>query len=110
MAIIVFKLNDVPDTEADAVRTLLTEHQIDFYETSSGNWGFSVAAIWINNNDDKPQARRLIDEYQKRMPATERAESFIHFALQQPLRVIVYTIIILFILYFSLMPFIGIGE
>jgi len=110
MATLVFRLNNVPDAEANAVRALLTDHHIDFYETSSGNWGFSVAGIWIKNNDDKGRARELIDDYQQHLlPAAEEAESFFHFAARQPLRVILYIGIVLFILYFSLMPFIGIG-
>lgn len=111
MAILVFRLNNVPQAEADAVRALLTDHQIDFYETSSGNWGFSTAGIWLNNNDDKLRARSLIDDYQQHhLPAVEQAESFMQLAWRQPLRVSIYLVIILFILYLSLMPFIGIGE
>ena len=109
MATLLFRLNDVPDAEADAVRNLLLEHQIDFYETSAGNWGFSVAGIWLKNNEDKSQARSLIDDYQRHMPSVD-AESFAQFAAQQPLRVVIYFLIVLFILYFSLVPFISIGE
>ena len=111
MATLLFRLNDVPDAEADAVRNLLLEHQIDFYETSAGNWGFSVAGIWLKNNEDKSQARSLIDDYQRHMPSVDAdAESFTQFASQQPLRVVIYFLIVLFILYLSLMPFVGIGE
>lgn len=93
------------------MRELLAEHQIDYYETSSGNWGFSVAGIWIKNNDDKSQARRLIDEYQQQFSVSNvEVESFSKMLLRQPLRVVIYIGIILFILYFSLVPFIGIGE
>ena len=111
MAVLVFRLNDVPDVEADAIRNLLHENRIDFYETSAGNWGFSVAGIWIKHNEDKLQARTLIEEYQQDMPQVDTdTESFIQFASQQPLRVIIYFLIVLFILYFSLMPFLRIGE
>jgi len=110
MAVLVFKLNDVPDEEADAVRALLIEHQIDFYETTAGNWGFSTAGIWLNNNEDKLKARSLIDDYQQHLlPVGEEVESFFQLAIRQPLRVIVYVLIILFILYFSLIPFMDIG-
>lgn len=111
MAVLVFRLNDVPESEADAVRDLLLEHHIDFYETSAGNWGFSVAGIWLNNNEDKSQARSLIDNYQQQLPQmVDDAEPFLEVARQQPLRVIIYVVIILVILYLTLMPFIGIGE
>jgi len=111
MAVLVFRLNDVPAAEADAIRALLIEHHIDFYETSAGNWGFSVAGIWLKNNDDKLLARSLIDDYQQNLLAeTDAAEPFSHRLYQQPLRVFIYLVIVLFILYFSVMPFIGIGE
>ena len=111
MATLVFRLNDVPDAEADAVRNLLLENQIDFYETSAGNWGFSVAGIWLKNNADKSQARSLIDDYQRHMPSVDTdSESFSQLASQQPLRVVIYFLVVLFILYLSLMPFISIGE
>ena len=111
MAILVFRLNDVPIAEADAVRELLTEHGLEFYETSAGNWGFSVAGIWLKNDNDKDQARSLIDNYQQHLSfATDDVESFRHVALQQPLRVVIYLAIILFILYFSIAPFLDIGE
>jgi len=112
MAKLIFRLNDVPDDEADAVREVLLEHQIDFYETSSGNWGFSVAGIWLKNNEDKPRARSLIDELQAQRISQSPAdvESFASLSLRHPLRLIVYLGIVLFILYFSIMPFIGIGE
>ena len=101
----------MPEEEADAVRGLLSDHHIDFYETSSGNWGFSVEGIWIKNNDDKSQARNLIDEYQQQRSRNEvEAESFATSLLQQPLRVIIYIGIIIFVLYISIMPFMGMGE
>ncbi|MFQ3230986.1 MAG: hypothetical protein ACI9DO_002365, partial [Reinekea sp.] len=38
MASIVFRLNNVPEHEADLVRALLLENDIDFYETDAGRW------------------------------------------------------------------------
>jgi len=112
MAKLIFRLNDVPDDEADAVREVLLEHQIDFYETSSGNWGFSVAGIWLKNNEDKQQARSLIDKLQAQRISQGPAEveTFASLSLRHPLRLVLYLAIILFILYFSIMPFVGIAE
>ena len=107
MAKLIFRLNDAPEDEANAIRALLEEHQIDYYETNSGNWGFSVAGIWVKNNENKQKARRLIDEYQLTYHSDSDidVESFLQLLLRQPLRVIIYLAIILFILYFSVMPF-----
>ncbi len=112
MAKLVFRLNDAPEEEADAIRTLLEEHHIDYYETHSGNWGFSVAGIWIKRNEDKLQARQLIDEYQSQQHFSSplEVESFFQMLLRQPLRVLFYLAIILFVLYFSIMPFMSMGE
>jgi len=121
MAILVFRLNDVPDEEADAVRSLLNENHINFYETSSGRWGVSVAGIWLHDNGDKARARELIDAYQAEMLSESQqayramqeageVDTFMTRLLRDPLRFIIYTVIILFILYVSLMPFLGIGK
>lgn len=65
MAKLVFRLNHVPDREADAIRKLLSDHNFDYYETHAGRWGFSVAALWLKNNDDFDEARAIIDEFQE---------------------------------------------
>ena len=64
MAKLLFRLNGVTDEEADDVRQLLDDHDLEYYETSAGRWGFSVAAIWLVDNDDFPAARDLLDDYQ----------------------------------------------
>lgn len=64
MAILLFKLRNVPDDEAAEVRELLTEHGIPFYETTAGNWGVSLPAIWLHNDEYYSQARSVLDAYQ----------------------------------------------
>jgi len=111
MAILIFRLNDVPEAEADAVRTLLLEGNIDFYETTSGNWGFSVAGIWIRNNDDKLKARKLIEGYQSTISTDDmEIESFVETLFQHPLRTVLYLGIVVFILYVSIVPFMSMAE
>jgi len=112
MAKLVFRLNDAPDEEADGIRALLTEHDIDFYETNSGNWGFSVAGIWVRQNDDKLKARKLIDEYQLQhySDLSVEVDSFFQSLIKHPFRTVFFLTIIVFILYFSVMPFLGIGS
>jgi hypothetical protein len=66
MAVIIFRLKDVPEDEADEVRELLRANHLDFYETSAGKWGISIAAIWLKDDSQKERARALIDDYQSK--------------------------------------------
>ena len=66
MAKKVFSLRDVYADEADDVRALLQDNNIACYETSGGNWGVSVPAIWCFNDSDYQRARELIENYQQR--------------------------------------------
>lgn len=121
MAVIVFKLNGVTDDEADEVRELLQSNHIDFYETSAGKWGFSIAAIWLKNNDMKQAARCLIDEYQHEravrlkqeyaeLQRQGQLETFADRLRQNPAQFVMAVTVILFILYLSLTPFLGLGN
>lgn len=74
MAKILFRLNGVPDDEAHDVRELLTDHAIDFYETSAGNWGVSIAAIWLTDDSQYEKARALVDAYQQDRSVRMREE------------------------------------
>lgn len=74
MSKLLFKLRNVPDDEAEEVRALLSEHQIDFYETSAGNWGISLPALWIRDEARYQQARKLLDIYQAERSARVREE------------------------------------
>ena len=64
MSKLVFRLKDVPLEEAEAVRTLLQDSHIEFYETDAGNWGVSLAGIWVRDEEQAITARQLIDSYQ----------------------------------------------
>ena len=70
---LLFSLRGVPEDEAEEVRELLAEHAIDFYETSSGNWGISMPALWLKDKTQLTQARILLYEYQKNRAAAQRA-------------------------------------
>lgn len=118
MPILLFRLNNVPEDEAEEVRALLDAHHIDFYETQAGRWGISVAAIWLRDDDahHEEEARRLIDDYQEQRSRQARAdyaarqerghgETLVDRFLRDPLRLLAYAAIILVILYFTLAPF-----
>ena len=42
MAMLLFKLNNVPDDEAMDVRQLLDDNGIHYYETDAGRWRVGV--------------------------------------------------------------------
>ena len=74
MAKLLFRLRNVPDDEADEVRQLLKEHNIEVYETDAGNWGISLPAIWLDNEELFDEATDLIAQYQQARSIRVRAE------------------------------------
>lgn len=121
MAILLFKLNGVPEDEAQDIRALLDEHAIDYYETEQGNWGISLAAIWLRDETQRERAAALIDAYQEERFKRARAEyeakkqageleTMLGRALRHPLRFIFYLLAILAILYLSTIPFIKLAN
>lgn len=72
MSILLFSLRGVPDDEAYEVRELLTEQAIDFYETPAGNWGVSMPALWLKNDDELAMAQSLLNSYQQQRFTTQR--------------------------------------
>lgn len=121
MAKLIYKLNSVPDDEADDIRRLLSENKIAFYETPAGNWGVSLHALWLNDEAQYSQAKQLIDEYQlKKMEQIRQetsqetdkgeVETFFKRLLNRPFQLIILLAIIFFILYFSIMPFLEFGQ
>jgi hypothetical protein len=120
MPTLLFRLNGVPDDEADAVRALLRDSRIDFYETPAGRWGISLGGIWLRDEDgDRAErARRLIEDYQQERTARAREaydeqrrsgrhETLGQRLLSDPLMVIAVVMIVLGVLYLSIMPFLG---
>ena len=113
MARLLFHLRNVPDDEAEEVRSLLSEHEIGYYETSAGILGISVPALWLVDEKDFIRARQLLDDYQQeratRMRAAyktarERGEagSLWHSFMESPLRFIGHILLIGLVLYLSL--------
>ena len=74
MAKLLFRLNGVSEEEADQVRELLEQHDVDFYETHAGRWGISLAAIWLRNDEEFEKVRQLILESQQQRQISLRAE------------------------------------
>ncbi len=118
MAKLLFKLRDVPLDEAQDIRELLNQNEIDFYETHAGNWGIAMAAIWLKDENQYPEAVLLIDEYQQQraqqfqndyaeLKRSGHAPTLLTNIRESPLRFVVYLFSIAVILYISVMPFLG---
>ncbi|MFQ5581765.1 MAG: DUF6164 family protein [Mariprofundaceae bacterium] len=118
MGVLLFKLRNVPDDEAGDIRELLSDHKIDFYETSAGGWGISMPAIWLHDETHLQQARSLLDAYQQQRQKSARQtyeqlrqkgehRTIRHKVKEAPLLTIIYLAAVLIILYISLVPFLG---
>ena len=121
MAKLIFKLNSVPDDEANEIKNLLSDNSIEYYESPPGNWGISLHGLWLRDEDQYDIAKQLIEEYQ--VKRSERfkletsqkrengeLETFIQRVLNNPLQFIMSMAIIAIILYFTIMPFFGLGQ
>ncbi len=116
MSKLLITLRHAPDDEIQEIRSLLQEHQIDFYETQFGPWGISAPGIWVNDDHQYDRAKALLDEYQENRFREKHAEyeglrragqhrTFLQNVLENPVQVILYTLIAGLILYFSISPF-----
>ena len=121
MAKLIFKLKSVSYDEADDIKNLLTENKIDFYESPAGNWEISMHALWLNDEAQYTKAKQLIDEYQVKRSQRIRLETqqkidqgehetFNQRLFNKPIQFFITLAIIIFILYFSIMPFLEIGQ
>jgi len=121
MAALLFKLRGVPDEEEQEIRRLLTDNNIEYYVTSAGNWGISMPAIWIRNDPDLHKGKEILRAYQVERAAHAKQEyeeivkagknkTIIGTIKEQPLRFLIYSAIILLILYLSTMPFLNFGN
>lgn len=117
MSKLIFKLRNVSDDEAQEVRELLENNEIEFFETNAGNWGISLPALWLKKDDQFSEARQLLDNYQRERSARIREEyelsrergeirtiwsSF----LENPTRFILYLGLVAAVLFFSLRFFV----
>ena len=121
MSVLLFRLNGVPDDEANDIRNLLDNDDLPYYETSAGKWGISTAAIWLIDEDQLHKAQFLIAEYEKERVLRVRKEfkqlkdegendTIIDKFWQHPLQFIFYLAIIVLIAYVSIKPFIAFGK
>jgi len=117
MSALIFRLRNVPDDEAEAIRNLLNERGIDWYETGAGNWGIAMPGLWVGNDAQVDMARQLISQYQQNHAATQRKlyeqqeqlgqnATLTQRLVEHPFRSVGIILFCLFILYVSIHPFI----
>ena len=114
MSKLLLNLRDVPDDEADDVRRFLDSGGIAYYETQPNRWGIS-GCIWIRDDGDIAEAKRLMAEYQREREKRARAEraeaertgtaqTFVDVLRTQPLRVALIVITIALLLGLTALP------
>lgn len=118
MTKLLFRMRDVPEDEADEVRELLEKNAIEYFETHGGNWGISLAALWVKDAEQFARARELLDNYQsdrlsrvreEYRHAVERGEAetlWLSF-LRRPFQFIAYAAMTIMVLYLSLIYFLS---
>ena len=120
MPVRLFNLRGVPDDEAEDIRSLLSKNNIEFYETSPGNWGISSPGIWLKTEEQQEKAKNLIATYQAQRAVQQREiylqlkkegnlPTFWSRFREEPIKFIAYLGIIVVILYFSIKPFLSLG-
>jgi len=121
MAAYLYSLRHVEDDEAEALRNRLEENGIDYYETPASHWGLSAAALWLRNKEDTELAKQILEDFQQAWSAQQQAQhaelkkagqlpGFVDLLKQQPVKVIVYLGLAVFILYLSTKPFLSLGS
>jgi len=116
MSRLLIKLRYAPDDEIQEIRSLLQEHRIAFYETQSGPWGISAPGIWLNDEHQYDRAKALMGDYQENRFREKHAEyerlrrvgqqrTFLQNLVEHPVQVILYSLTVGLILYFSISPF-----
>ncbi len=116
MATLLFRLNNVPEDEAEDVRQLLDDKGLPFYETHAGFFGLGVAAIWLINDQQLPLAKAILDEYQAKRAIEQRQQydelrasgdipDFLQSIWQHPFRFVGVLLLIIFVLGLMLIPF-----
>lgn len=117
MAKLLFRLNNVEFDEAEAVRELLLAHEFSFYETQAGMFGFSLAGIWLQDASQYETARALLDDFAAERAASFRqalahgeSPSFWQNFWRRPVASVIIIAAIVGVLYFSVWPFLQIGQ
>lgn len=118
---LLLNLRNVPDDELEEVQDFLEAARIDWYQTRPGPFGITAGGIWIRDEADFPQARRLMTSYQQGRVERVRAaraqaerdgtaETFADIVRRQPLRVALTVVAVLLLLGLMALPAILLGR
>ncbi|GGY60618.1 DUF6164 family protein [Marinobacter zhanjiangensis] len=113
-------LRHVPDDEADEIRALFGEHEVNYYETPPSFWGISMGGFWVHDEVEAERAKALLREYQSQRQNRQRqaweealqagkGSGVRHQFLRKPITVIAALLALVFILGVSLAPFLRLG-
>jgi hypothetical protein len=70
----IFSYPPTAEQEADSIRHLLQTHHIEYFETPASRWGFSNAAIWLNNDADAEKAEQLLQQHHEEFAKRARQQ------------------------------------
>ena len=118
MATQLVKLRNVPEDELEEIYELMEANEIEVYETSAGNWGMSMPALWLRHDEQLEMAKSVLKQHEldrfQRMRAEYEAQkqegkarTFLDIARENPFRYVAYLVMIVALLYISTVPFIS---
>lgn len=118
---LLLNLRNVPDDEIHEVLELMNERRIEVYQTPPGPLGITAGGIWLKDESDHPDARRALDVYQaeRATKAREaydqarregRVETFWQSLRRQPLKIVVFIGLAVFILMVFFAPLIELRK
>ncbi len=121
MSVMLFRLRGVAEDEAEELRQMLVDNSIDFYETPADRWGVSMPGLWLKDESQLQQARNLIEQYHiarstrvrheyEQLKQEGKAETFIRRLKENPFMILVYIIMLAFVMYFFLVPFLYFAQ
>ncbi len=110
MPTLLFSLRGVPEDEAYEIKELLDRHEINYYETSAGNWGISLPALWLTSIDELDKAQKLLSKYHLERASVQREnyeqlkkehknKRLLDTVIDKPVKFLIYLAAIAFILY-----------
>jgi len=62
------------EEEAEGLRALLQQHNIDYYETPGNKWTYTQASIWIKDDDQFFQAEEILQKHMEEFAINARAK------------------------------------
>jgi len=121
MSVMLFRLRGVAEDEAEDLRQLLADNDIDFYETPADRWGVSMPGLWLKDESRLEQARSLIEQYHierstrvryehEQLKQEGKAETFIRRLKENPFMIVIYIIMLALAMYFFLAPFLYFAQ